>query len=232
MQTICSAKRQTFGQQAIFSASFQGPWPADDSANFQHVPAKDCDPPKFQHSQRNLQDSASQTPILGFASDQNHLTAPTPTCSASRRFSAPASRILGQHTTAPTFSMCKQTISVRQTSGTRLRSANLQDLRPPVNDLQDFRPAEMLGQQTISSASLQDPWPANYSANFQHVQANDFDPPNLRQTTSQRQDPRPPVNDLQDLRPAKKQVLASKRKRQPGGFVLRTNLLHINAQFC
>jgi len=108
------------------------------------VPAKDATQPP--------RSSASQTPILGLASDQNHLTAPTPRCSASRRFSAPASRILGQHTTAPTFSMCKQTISVRQTSGTRLRSANLQDLRPPVNDLQDFRPAEMLGQQTIFSA--------------------------------------------------------------------------------
>ena len=50
VQTICSAKL------AIFSASLRDPWPADDSANFQHVPASDCDPLKFQHSQRNFQD--------------------------------------------------------------------------------------------------------------------------------------------------------------------------------
>ena len=49
------------------------------------IPALATQPPRS---------SASQTPILGLASDQNHLTAPTPRCSASRRFSAPGRQAL------------------------------------------------------------------------------------------------------------------------------------------
>jgi len=91
----------------------QNPWPAGDSANFQHMQANDCDPPKLQHSQRNLQDPRpAKRPSLAWP---------------------------------------------------RNKSAN----------------PEILGQQTIFSASLQDPSLANYSANLQHVQANELDPRNL-----------------------------------------------------
>ena len=92
--------------------------------------------------------------------------------------------------------MCQQKIAIRQNSSTRNATSKILG-QPNAHPWLGQRPKspysanpEMLGQQTIFSASLQDSRPAHYSTNFQHVQANDFGPPNLRHTTSQRQPPR------------------------------------------
>ena len=165
-QSICSAKLATFGQQAIFRTSLQYPWPADDSANFQHVQANDCDPPELQHSQRNLQDPRpAKRPSLAWPANKSALKR-QPRYSASKRFSAPASRILRQQTTAPTYSMCKQTSSIRQTSDKRPRSANLQDPRPAKRQsLASKRKRQPRASLSCEQASAA---PCHFSRLFEH----------------------------------------------------------------
>jgi len=79
--------------------------------------------------------------------------------------------------------MCQQTIAIRQDSSNRNATSKIlgePNAHPWLGQrTKSFYSAnpEIFGQPTIFSASLQDPLPANHSAKFQHVQANEFDLP-------------------------------------------------------
>jgi hypothetical protein len=79
--------------------------------------------------------------------------------------------------------MCQQTIAIRQNSSNRNATSKIlgqPNAHPWLGQrTKSFYSAnpEIFGQPTIFSASLQDPLPANHSAKFQHVQANEFDLP-------------------------------------------------------
>ena len=66
--------------------------------------------------------------------------------------------------------MCQQAIAIRYNSSTRNATSKIlgqPNAHPWLGQRSPYSAnPEMLGQQTIFSASLQDPWPANYSANF------------------------------------------------------------------
>ena len=140
--------------------------------------------------------AVSQAPILGLASERERLTAPTISARPAG-LSAPASGFRGQQMKAPTFfSMCKQTILIRQTTSQRPPMLGRTNVNLQHRNLHDPRSAKrpsLLSQQTkaLFSANHERSASRTLSASRQQIKAPTFfsmcrQTILIRQTISQR----------------------------------------------